>query len=678
MERAQDLSPVDLLLINGSNFPGQAIFPYAFVQVSALARRHGLRIRRLELLPFPRERWRAEIEHAIRTLRPRMVGTHLRQADSQYLPEYTRTPGTTEPLRTYFPVERTRWILETVRELTDAPTVVGGFGFTAQAPRLVEHLRPDLAVQGEPDDFFASFERVLAARSAAELQAIGNLVVRDGGAYRFNDRAFFTPLDSPEYDDEIFAEVLGFYAAMGRSLGIGGPGEADVPVEILRGCPCRCYFCTEPAVKGRRVRRRELDAVMADVAFLGERNVHSVFFICSELNMGGMDYPLELAERMLRFNEGRPGRELQWRAYAMPRPGMSRDDLRTLMRAGYRPGWNEFVSFDDRNLARARMPYRTEHAVRYYRDVLALSDDRTVYRGPRPHKLEMFLGNAFADAATIRTTLGVVDREGFAARHSVGGAISATRVYEVEGKLLCGTEATAFSINEAGNEAGNADGRQPLDPVWPSFHYAPELLRLLGSEAAIEDFLRFVSHTMLSTQYRAGLSTSRFLLGSVAMDGFARLLRACDAGPLCAAMVSGSATSELRAAAQANAEQIWQDPTVAALVPLFAPAIEQRAVAERTLHELLRVLLFLHRPAFAPVLRFLDLPAHTEPDYARLTPYRVMRALYARFDSTTAVIAACRRACDLAEGSVTELHLQYFLYAHGVVIRPSYRELLFE
>lgn len=45
---------VDLLLLSASNYPALPIYPYAFVQVSALAARHGLTTARLDLLHTPK------------------------------------------------------------------------------------------------------------------------------------------------------------------------------------------------------------------------------------------------------------------------------------------------------------------------------------------------------------------------------------------------------------------------------------------------------------------------------------------------------------------------------------------------------------------------------------------------------------------------------------------------
>lgn len=678
MRRAPEADrPVDLLLLNGSNYPGHAVFPYAFVQVSALARQYGLTVKRLELLPHAHEHWPALIEHAVAQHRPRMVGTHLRQADSQYVPGYIPTPGNDGPIRSYFPVEHTRRILDCVRQHTDAPTVVGGFGFTAQAPHLVERLAPDLAVRGEPDVFFQRFERVLSARAPEAVADIPNLILRNGSGYHFNERQFLDPLAAPEYDDEIFAELLSFYAALGRSLSIGQFGEADVPVEAVRGCPCACYFCTEPAVKGKRVRHRDLDAIMEDIAFLGARNVHSVFLIGSELNMGGMDFPLALAERMLRFNEKRPGREVHWKAYTMPKPGMRRDELALMMRAGFFPGWNEFASFDNDNLKRCRVPYRTRQVVDYFRDVLELSEDPEIYSGPPLLKFEIFLGNAFMDPAGVRNTLRVIDEEGFSDRHPYGDVITATRVYDLDGTLCCGTADTSFSVDR--------QGRRPFDPSWPSFHYAPALVAALGSPEAVEVFLAFVSNTMISSNYKLRQTVSDFLRRHVDAAHFCSQLRACVAGPACAALMGErlqidreDPESLLVARAQAEAEALWNDPTPARLRALLGPELADARVAETALRQVLRVLLHLHREQLASVCAFLGLPAPGSDAYRRLTPYRVMRALYARFDSEEELLGAAQAACEFTAESVTALGLRYLLYSYAVKIVPSYRDLLFE
>jgi hypothetical protein len=46
---------IDLLLLNCSNLPFIPVFPYAFVQLGALARRRGLKIKTLDLVKLSEE-----------------------------------------------------------------------------------------------------------------------------------------------------------------------------------------------------------------------------------------------------------------------------------------------------------------------------------------------------------------------------------------------------------------------------------------------------------------------------------------------------------------------------------------------------------------------------------------------------------------------------------------------
>jgi hypothetical protein len=663
----------DLLLLNASNYPGQPIYPYAFVQVSALARRHGLHVVRHDFLEAPQSEWFPALAHLVSSCQPRMVGFHIRQADSQYIPQYKRISYATPSAIRYFPVDDTKLLIEEVRRLTACPIVVGGFGFSVHTHRMLEFLRPDYGVCGDPDAFFDAFDS-LARRDVSLAQQVPNLIYWDGDGYRHNHREYFSPLPFPEYDDTVFSELCRFYASRGRRLSLGLFGDADVPVEVARGCPCSCYFCTEPHVKGRRIRHRDLDAVMEDVAFLAARDVRCVWFICSEINMGGMDFALNLAARMDAFNSQRGHRRMLWKAYCMPRPGMSKANLRLMMSAGYIPGWNEFMSFDDGNLRQSRMPYRSEHAVQYFRDVLEVSRDSAVYHGPPIQKLEMFLGSAYADAQTIRSTLAVVDREGF--QQVDGGVIMATRVYELDGRLTCGDAPSLISIGPRGREV-------TPDVMRPTFYYAPKLLEALGSNDRVESFLYFIGQTFLSHKFRASHDIRAFLALNISPGRFADHIRnEASFGLACAIEIQASRqelevderTRALYAASDALTVDIWKDPSVPRVRALFDLGSEAADIRILTLNRVLSILLHANEPAFQPIYAFLGLAREDD----RQTPYRIMRQLYKNFASTEELVARVCAQFSIEHESLAHLHLCHLLYDNNVRIDPLYSSLLFD
>jgi hypothetical protein len=665
---------IDLLLLNGSNYPSQPIYPYGFVQVSALARGRGLTVKRHDFLGTPKSEWPEMIEHLVSTHRPRMIGFHIRQADSQLVDDYRHIAGGTEQ-DAYFPVIDSKALIGMVRRVSTAPVVVGGFGFALHGQRMFDFLQPDYGVAGAPDGFFERFDN-FARRDLSSADQISNLVYFENGSLRFGPRAHFPPFPRGEYNEEMLNEIIAFYAQHGRRLSLGRIGEVDVPVEVMRGCPCQCYFCTEPFVKGKKVQHRNLDAIMEDVEFLAARDVRSVWFICSELNMSGMEFPLQLAERMRRLNSSRGNRRVLWKSYAMPRPGMSRDQIRYMMSAGYVPGWNEFASFDDANLKACRMPYRTSHVVRYFKDILELTHDRSVYHGPPLSKFEMFLGNAFMGDEAMRNTLAVVDQEGFGQAHEFGGAMSATRVYETNGRLNCGSAGGLLSISP--------DGAMPEpDTIYPTFHYSPELIRLLGTSEQVSRFLSFVGQTFLSCNYKLTLDVPGFVAATISAARLADHLSSCALLGLITSMQVAARRHEIghtrewssvAIAADALVEEIWKEPIETRVRALYDPSSTLYAVRSMAIKLLLDVLLKLNGASFDPIYDYLGIADEAD----RKTPYRIMRKLYAKFASNESIVASIRDEFALSDDSLQIFHLKFFMFANNVRVEPRYRSLLFE
>ena len=79
---------IDLLLLNCSNLPFIPVFPYAFVQVGALARRRGLKIKTLDLVKLSEEHISPTLDDYIHRFHPRMIGFTIRQLDSIIAGQY--------------------------------------------------------------------------------------------------------------------------------------------------------------------------------------------------------------------------------------------------------------------------------------------------------------------------------------------------------------------------------------------------------------------------------------------------------------------------------------------------------------------------------------------------------------------------------------------------------------
>jgi len=466
----QDL---DLLLINRSNYPAQPIFPYAFVQVSALARRRALTVERFEC--FGRTEADAEmaVGRIIADRRPRLIGITLRQADSQLLGDYwTPFADVDRAKRGYFPLEDTLDLVRFLRSVTDAKIILGGFGFSVHGDRLMHVLQPDFGIVGEPDGMFEAYEDLLAER---RLEQIPNLLYWEGSQVkRGPHRLFDSPRDT-EYTEEIVAELKAFY-------GRGIPQET-VAVELARGCPYRCFFCAEPIVKGRSVRHRPLDVVVEELEFLLAHGLTSFWLVCSELNVGNADKAMEVAEALTRLRERHPTTPLTWRAYHLPK-WLSEEHLRVLARSGFEGGWNDFPSLDDANLRACRVPYRAAHAVRALTAGVESADQQGA-----PVRGSMFFGNAHMDPAGIATTLRAFHDADLCNRYDSFYAVTSTRLFEVPAMADFRTEEAVTFMR---------DGRSPTtDLAHPTYYWPEKLVTQLGSVLEVEEFFVWMVRAFL-------------------------------------------------------------------------------------------------------------------------------------------------------------------------------------
>ena len=465
------VEPVDFLLLNASNYPRMQIYPYAFVQLRALARRRGLTIRSIDLSMFSQDGLRKEVDELICRHRPRIVGLHLRQLDSLIIDEYI------DHSDTYRPFLQTLNLADAVKETTDAPLVVGGFGFTAQARSALLKLPVDFGVRGEPESFFEDFDR-LCARPKRPTTA--GLIYKSGGVLVENSRIFSPPLAEAEYTPEVIADMRAFYG----DAALNSDYQPSFPVELSRGCPFACSFCTEPFVKGRRPMVRDLDAVFEDVDALAREGIWHFWMVCSELNLGKPDLAIEVAERFIRRAESKGGRPLRWRAYHLPR-WLSRGDLELLARSGFAGGWNDFVGFDDDVLKRSVVPYRRRHLDAYF-------NHTKVVKFAAPFPGEQIVGLFAGDLATtpsailegLKTLLDLGSKAGWD-QISIS---KATRLFEPL-HLEQIADGSAVTFGEDGKPTD-------LDFTSPTFAVSPSMRECFTSLTAVVMFLQYLEEVV--------------------------------------------------------------------------------------------------------------------------------------------------------------------------------------
>jgi hypothetical protein len=492
-----------VLLLNASNMQAYPVYPYAFIQVPAIARKSGIEVICKDLLGIPQEEWASTIQGLIRKNRPTMILITLRNTDSGVSEDYKQSASNEENGRAYFPIERTRDLIACIRKVTDMKITLGGFGFSVMPTELMYKLRPDYGVCGEPDAFFAHFEDVLRGN----LTGINNLLFFKDEHLCSNPRVFYPPLNDTEYTSQMIDDMRAFYRAFPK------PGFEGASIEIMRGCPHSCVFCSEPHVKGRRVRYRDLAYVSQDIEMLVNHKITRLYIISSELNPEGNSFVLQLADLITTLNKRHsPNSQIAWDGanYLL---NFSTDEYQTLYRSGFTGGWFDITALDDQNARSNRTPYRNKNLASYLKSyaqselgkpdllkgnagiqpeasdnhVLAKSNNKRV-------RWTLFLGNPATTMKTIRRTLKIANQEGLAQLFTDCHINTNIRVFDYE-KPDAATLDVTYSITPSLEHTS-------YKQILPSFAYPPALLQHFGSREDIDQMFAHISETYLSTKYR--------------------------------------------------------------------------------------------------------------------------------------------------------------------------------
>lgn len=244
---------------------------------------------------------------AIDRFRPDVVGLGLRNLHTN------NYDGTEQLLAGYEAIGKT------VRELTAAPIVLGGSGFSLRPAAILERLGAQHGVVGEGE---LALPRLLDA--LAEGRAAPSLLIegpRDPALARLARRQ---PEGAARYALD-HVPLPAFDLADRRYF---FEGDGTVSVQTKRGCAFACSYCDYPDLEGNMIRLRDPNAVADEVeGWLRVPGVRSLFFVDSVFNVPkwhALAVCRALIERDLR---------LPWLCYASP-AGLDEELVAAMSRAG--------------------------------------------------------------------------------------------------------------------------------------------------------------------------------------------------------------------------------------------------------------------------------------------------------------------------------------------------------
>jgi len=167
------------------------------------------------------------IGRAIDSIRPEVIGISIRNIDDQNM-DGTR-----------FLLDIAGRIVSLCRAATDAPIVLGGAGYSIFPESALAYLGADMGIRGEGEQAFpALLERLSKNRPLSDLPGLYRPGIAPPTEWRPEPQLERLPWPKPSC-----------WPQAQRS----NP-QLWIPVQIRRGCPLGCVYCSTASIEGRRIR----------------------------------------------------------------------------------------------------------------------------------------------------------------------------------------------------------------------------------------------------------------------------------------------------------------------------------------------------------------------------------------------------------------------------------------
>ncbi|MDL2268735.1 radical SAM protein [Desulfosarcina sp. OttesenSCG-928-A07] len=223
-----------------------------------------------------------DLESAIRTFMPDMVGISLRNVD---------TTDITRP-ETFMAAYCD--LMSAVRRAVAAPVVLGGSGFTIFPAEAMAGLNADYGIVGEGERLTLLLD---ALSNGQDPSAIEGVVTGCGPVTRPGP---WMGAITPHFDPH--QSHVEFYTTHGGILNL----------QSKRGCPFGCIYCTYPHIEGRRMRLFSPDAIARMAMDLQAGGARYLFMTDSAFN-ADTDHSLAVAKAFKKA-----GLSIPWGAFFAP------------------------------------------------------------------------------------------------------------------------------------------------------------------------------------------------------------------------------------------------------------------------------------------------------------------------------------------------------------------------
>jgi len=191
-------------------------------------------------------------------------------------------------------IEKYREIIDMIRDVTKAPVVLGGSGFTIFPEKMMKALQADFGIIGEGERFAAFLK---AYEKNEDLSTLPGVIARDA-------KETIPPPWNHSFQRHFDADAshVRYYLKHGGMMNL----------QTKRGCNFRCIYCTYPHIEGNRLRMVPPREVAETARMLEAAGAKFIFITDSAFNS---DYPYSM-EVAREFQKARLS--IPWGAFIAP------------------------------------------------------------------------------------------------------------------------------------------------------------------------------------------------------------------------------------------------------------------------------------------------------------------------------------------------------------------------
>jgi len=194
-------------------------------------------------------------------------------------------------------IEALKKLLQSIREVTSAPIIMGGAGFSVMPDQLMQALGADYGIAGEGE---VRFPRLLESLETGGPLPAGIWCRHESGPVPLQEPVSFIELRGIAPPDRTLLDKA-YYEQYGIDS-----------VQTSRGCSMKCTYCTYPLIEGSIRRLFDPAVVAEEFARAAEQGAEHVFVVDSVFNSPATHAKNVCRELIRRENE------IPWTCYANP------------------------------------------------------------------------------------------------------------------------------------------------------------------------------------------------------------------------------------------------------------------------------------------------------------------------------------------------------------------------